>query len=140
MIQITSELSIDNNEIQEQFYRASGPGGQNVNKVSTAVQLRFDVYRSTSLPENVRDRLARLAGKRLNSEGILVIQSRRFRTQERNRQDALEQLTLLIRRAAEKPKIRRKTKVPAESRKHRLVAKRRRSEIKRFRQKPRENE
>jgi ribosome-associated protein len=133
MIPITNTLAIDENEIQEEFIRASGPGGQNVNKVATAVQLRFDVAHSPSLPEEVRQRLIRLAGKRLTAEGMLVIEARRFRTQEQNRQDALDRLVALIRRAAEKPKPRRPTRPTAASRQHRLAGKRRRSETKRLR-------
>ncbi len=134
MIYITKDISIDEKEIQEDFIRSSGPGGQNVNKVSTAVQLRFDVKHSPSLPEEVRERLMQIAGSRLTSEGILIIDARRFRQQERNRQDALNRLMELIRRAARKPKTRHKTKPTLASRLKRLDAKRRHAEKKRFRQ------
>ncbi len=133
MIQITSTISIDEREIQEQFIRASGPGGQNVNKVATAVQLRFDVGRSPSLPDDVRRRLMSLAGRRINEDGVLIIDARRFRRQERNRQDALDRLVALIRKAAEKPKPRRKTKTTLASKQRRLEAKRQRSQTKRMR-------
>jgi ribosome-associated protein len=132
MIQITDTIAIDESNIQEEFIRASGPGGQNVNKVSSAVQLRFDV-RNSSLPSGVRERLTRLAGKRMTGDRILIIEARRFRTQERNRQDALERLVALIRKAAEKPKPRRKTKPPLASKQRRLEEKRRRSKIKKTR-------
>jgi len=132
-IRITRSLAIDESEIQQEFIRASGPGGQKVNKVATAVQLRFDVRHSPSLPDDVRRRLTRLAGRRMNEEGVLVITARRFRTQERNRQDAMDRLIELIRRAAEEPKPRRKTKPPPESKRRRLEAKRRRAQTKRLR-------
>lgn len=134
MIYITKDISLDEKEIHEEFVRASGPGGQNVNKVSTAVQLRFDVKHSPSLPEEVRERLMRIAGKRMTAEGVLIIDARRFRHQERNRQDALNRLMELIRQAARKPKIRHKTKPSLASRQKRLEAKRRHAEKKRFRQ------
>ena len=108
MIQITPTIAIDEKEIQQDFIRASGPGGQNVNKVSTAVQLRFDVGNSTSLPDDVREPLVRLAGRRMTKEGILVIDARRFRTQARNQRDAIDRLIEVIRQAAEKPKRRRR--------------------------------
>ncbi len=133
MIQITPAIAIDEGEIQEEFIRASGPGGQNVNKVATAVQLRFDVAHSPSLPDDVRQRLVRLAGQRLTEEGVLIIEARRFRTQARNRQDAVDRLVALIRRAAEKPRSRRKTGPTPASRRQRLEAKRHRGEIKRMR-------
>ena len=136
MIPVTPRLSIDENEIQEAFIRASGPGGQNVNKVATAVQLRFDVARSPSLPADVRDRLIRLAGKKMTEGGVLLIEARRFRTQARNRQDALDRLIRLIRKAAEKPRIRRKTRPTLASKRRRMENKRHRGEAKRLRHSP----
>lgn len=133
MIPVTDTIALDEREILEEFVRSSGPGGQNVNKVSTAVQLRFSVARSPSLPEDVRVRLMKLAGKRITAEGILVIDARRFRTQVRNRQDAVQRLVELIRKAAERPKFRRRTKPSAGAKERRLEAKRIRSRIKRQR-------
>lgn len=133
MIEITPDIAIDENEISEEFIRASGPGGQNVNKVATAVQLRFDVAGSSSLPDDVRQRLVDLAGKRLTADGTLIIDARRFRAQERNRRDALERLIKLIRLAAKKPKKRRKTKPSAASVEQRLTEKRHRREVKKGR-------
>ncbi len=133
-IPITSNIAIDDSEIREEFVRASGPGGQNVNKVATAVQLYFDVVHSPSLPEDIRVRLIRMAGRRINHEGVLVVDARRFRTQEQNRQDAIERLVALIRGAAQKPKARRRTKPTLASRERRLEGKRRKSEIKKMRQ------
>lgn len=133
MIRITDEIAIDESEILPDFVRASGPGGQNVDKVSTAVQIRFDAANSASLPEEVRARLVRLAGKRITKEGELIIQASRFRTQEQNRADAIERLVALIRKAAERPRVRKRTKPAAASRQRRLEAKRRRSELKKMR-------
>ena len=133
MIQITPTLSINQHEIQAQFIHATGPGGQNVNKVATAVQLRFDALHSPSLPEDVRQRLARLAGRRMTRDGVLIIQARRFRTQEQNRQDAMARLIALLRRASEIPKIRRRTKPSLASKKRRLETKRRRGITKQLR-------
>ena len=138
MIRITEEITIRENEIQEDFILSSGPGGQNVNKVATAVKLRFDAARSPSLPEEVRDRLIHLAGKRLTEEGVIVIDARRFRSQDKNRQDARERLAALIRQAVERPKPRRKTRPTAASKERRLEDKRRRSQIKRVRRAPSE--
>jgi len=133
MIRVTPEISIRERELRLDFIRSSGPGGQNVNKVATAVQLRFDVFRSPSLPEDVRRRLVRIAGKKVSKEGVLLIDARRFRTQERNRQDAVDRLIQWVRRAAEKPKKRVKTKPTLSSRERRLEGKRQRSETKRLR-------
>ena len=133
MIQITSSIVIDEREIQMTFIRASGPGGQHVNKVATAVELRFDVGNSHSLPDDVHERLIRLAGKRITEAGELVILARQYRTQEHNRVDAIERLVKLIREAAKQPKSRRKTKPTAASKARRLQDKRRRSEKKRTR-------
>jgi ribosome-associated protein len=133
MIRITDTISIDESELSESFVRASGPGGQNVNKVSSAVQLRFDVRQSPSLPNDVALRLMRLAGKRLTKDGVIVIIAQQHRTQERNRDDARDRLVTLIREAAVKPTPRRPTKVPKAQRRVRLEGKKHRSSIKRLR-------
>jgi len=133
MIFITDAISIDENEIQYQFIKASGPGGQNVNKVSSAVQLRFDVKHSPSLPEGLRGRFIRLAGRRVSRKGVLVIDARRFRHQEQNRQDALRRLKQLFLKAIRKPKERLRTKPTALSKERRLAGKRLQSEKKRLR-------
>jgi ribosome-associated protein len=133
MIQVTSEIAIDESEISESFVRASGPGGQNVNKVSSAVQLRFDVRQSRSLANDVAIRLMKLAGSRLTKDGVIVITAQEHRQQERNRAEARERLFDLIRQAAVRPTVRRKTKVPKGEKKKRLEGKKRRGEIKKFR-------
>jgi ribosome-associated protein len=130
MIRITDTISIDESEIEESFVRSSGPGGQNVNKLSTAVQLRFDARRSPSLPNDVAVRLMRLAGKRLTKEGVLVIIAQNHRTQERNRADAQERLVALIQEAAVRPEKRIPTKPTKASREKRLEGKKVRSDIK----------
>jgi ribosome-associated protein len=133
MIQVTETISIDEAELTFEFIRSSGPGGQNVNKVATAVQLRFDVARSPSLPDEVRRRLARISGKKLTDEGVLVITARRYRSQAANREDAIARLVALIERAAQKPKPRKKTRPTAASKERRLQDKRHRGKIKRLR-------
>ena len=134
MIRVTPSISLRDDELEERFIRASGPGGQNVNKIASAVQLRFDVRGSPSLPDGVRTRLERLAGRRLTREGVLVISAQRHRTQERNRQDALDRLVELIRRAAVAPIPRRATKPTKGARERRLESKKRRASIKGLRQ------
>ena len=133
MIQVTGRIAIDEREIDESFVRASGPGGQNVNKLSTAVQLRFDVRHSPSLPPDVRDRLERIAGSRLTNEGVLVIIAQRHRTQVRNREDAQNRLVEMIRQAAIAPVKRRATRPTKASRERRIEGKKRRSGIKNLR-------
>src|ERR1700724_1079977 len=127
MIRVTDHISIDEREIEESFVRASGPGGQNVNKLATAVQLRFDVRGSPSLPAEVRARLERLAGTPMTRDGVLIIIAQRHRTQARNREDALERLIELVRRAAVVPRPRRPTRPTAASRKRRVEAKKHRA-------------
>jgi len=131
---ITDTIFLSDSEIQIDFIRSAGPGGQNVNKVATAAQLRFDVAHSPSLPDDVRQRLIRFAGKKVTSDGTLIITARRFRSQEQNRQDAIDRLLALIRKAAERPKPRLKTKPTASAKQRRLEAKRQRSLTKRQRQ------
>jgi ribosome-associated protein len=133
MIRVTAHIDIDEREIEEQFVRASGPGGQNVNKLSTAVQLRFDVRHSPSLPDDVRARLERLSGSRLTRDGVLVIIAQRHRTQARNRADALDRLIDLVRRAAIAPIKRRPTRPTRGSRERRIEGKKRRAGVKQLR-------
>jgi ribosome-associated protein len=133
MLKVTSRITIADEELEERFVRASGPGGQNVNKVSTAVELRFNARASPALTEDVRKSLIRLAGRRMTDEGVLVIRAERFRTQERNREDARQRLVDLIAQAAVPPKPRVKTKPTLASKKRRLDSKSRRSEVKRNR-------
>lgn len=137
-LQITAQIVIGENELEEHFIQASGPGGQNVNNVATAVQLRFDVVGSPSLPEDVRHRLLVLCGRRLTQDGVLVLIARRHRTQERNRADARTRLAELIREAAIPPKPRRPTRPTLASKRRRLEAKTARSNLKRDRAKPSE--
>jgi ribosome-associated protein len=136
MIPVTNTIRLDEREIEESFIRASGPGGQNVNKVSSAVQLRFDARQSPSLPEAVRQRLLRLAGARATQDGVIVITAQRFRTQEANRRDALDRLVALIAKAAEAPKPRKATRPTLASKKRRLEGKTRRAGVKAMRGKP----
>jgi ribosome-associated protein len=133
LIRVTPSITIDESELVFVYSRASGPGGQNVNKVSTAAQLRFDVARSASLPSDVKERLAQLAGTRMTNNGVLIIDARRYRTRERNREDAVERLVTLIRTAAKRPKRRKETKRTRESKERRLEEKRHRSQTKRRR-------
>ncbi len=133
MIRLSRGIAIDEREIDFDFIRSSGPGGQNVNKVSTAVRLRFDARGSSSLPEDVRERLIRLAGRRISDDGFLTIHARQGRTQETNRRDAVKRLVELLERAVERPIPRRPTRPTAGSRERRLDAKRRRGETKQAR-------
>jgi ribosome-associated protein len=134
VIRVTDTIAIDESELSESFVRSSGPGGQNVNKLATAVQLRFDVRGSPSLPGDVRARMMRLAGSRLTRDGVVVITAQRHRTQERNRADALERLLELIREAAVRPKPRRPTRPTRASRERRIEGKKRRGGVKALRQ------
>ena len=135
MLEIIPGFQIDERDLQLDYIRASGPGGQNVNKVATAAQLRFNITES-SLPGEAKARLIRLAGKRITSEGILIIEARRFRTQERNREDAIQRFTELVRKSFEAPKARKKTQPTKASKETRLKQKKRKGEIKRLRNKP----
>ncbi|MBN2146764.1 MAG: aminoacyl-tRNA hydrolase [Anaerolineales bacterium] len=130
MIQITKTIGIQESEIQVEFVQSSGPGGQNVNKVASQAQLRYD---TAALPEDVQLRLVKLAGSRMSEDGVLIIQARRYRSQEQNRQDAIQRLVELVRRAAEPPEPRRKTRPSLAERQKRLQVKRRRSALKRLR-------
>jgi ribosome-associated protein len=138
MIRVTRSIQLDESEIQESFIAASGPGGQNVNKVATAVQLRFDLANSPSMSDDVKMRLARIAGRRLTNDGVIVLVAQKFRSQERNRQDALERLIQMIQEAAVPPIPRRPTKPTLGSKKRRLESKTRRGAVKQLRSGPTE--
>jgi ribosome-associated protein len=140
MIHISPDIVIPEEEIVLEFVRASGPGGQKVNKTATAVQLRFDVANSPSLPDDVRRRLIKVGGKRITDDGILILRARRHRTQERNRQDAIDRLRELIERASRRPKIRRRWKPSTSSKRRRLESKRRQGQKKRWRRPPQRDE
>jgi ribosome-associated protein len=140
MLRITPTIAIEDYEIEERFVRASGPGGQNVNKVATAVQLRFDAARSPSIDDEIRERLRTIAGSRMTADGVLVIDARRLRTQAGNREDARERLADLIRQAAVRPRSRRKTRVSTASKRQRLESKRHRADTKRGRRSKNDDE
>ncbi|MEE9429950.1 MAG: alternative ribosome rescue aminoacyl-tRNA hydrolase ArfB [Melioribacteraceae bacterium] len=133
MIEITNKISLSENELQFSFVRASGPGGQNVDKVSTVAQLRFNLWNNKTLPTEVKERLQKLAGKRFNSDGTIFIDARRFRSQERNKQDAINRLIDLIKKAIEKPKPRKKTKPTKAAKLRRLESKRKKGDLKKNR-------
>lgn len=133
MIQINENIFLNEDEIHEDFVHSSGPGGQNVNKVATAVQLRFDVVHSNSLPDDIKQRLSHIGGKRITQDGVLIIDARRFRSREKNRQDALERLIHLIQKATIKPKLRVPTRPGVVAHERRLLAKQKRSDKKRSR-------
>ena len=133
MIHISDAIILNENEVQLDFIRASGPGGQNVNKVSSAVQLRFNVAETTAFNDPIRERLIKIAGKRMTTEGILIIKAQRYRSQEQNRQDAVDRLVKMIQKAIEAPRHRRVTRPTAASKKRRLATKRRRGDLKRRR-------
>ena len=135
MSEIKSQSIVDESELEFSFIRADGPGGQNVNKVASAVQLRFDMHYNTSLPEDIKARLHKLAGKRVTQEGVLVIEAKRYRTQESNRADAIARFYSLVQKALEKPKARKKTKPTKSSKEERLKEKKRRGDVKRTRAK-----
>lgn len=134
MLKVTPNISIDESEIEMDYIRASGPGGQNVNKVASSVQLRFDVRNSPSLDADVKERLIKLAGRRVTEEGVLIIEASRYRSQEQNRQDALRRLLRFISLAAQEPKLRKKTRPSLQAKQSRLAEKHHRGEIKRLRQ------
>ncbi len=140
MIRISYNIEIDEKDISFDFVKSSGPGGQNVNKVATAVQLRFDVHGATGMPHDVKLRLKILAGKRLTDDGILIIQASRFRKQEQNRQDAMERLIQLVRAAAIKPKSRVRTRPTKASKERMLSSKKRRGRLKKLRQRTMDGE
>lgn len=133
MIFITREISLDEKELEVDFIRSSGPGGQNINKVSSAVQLRFNIQKSPSLPVDVKKRLADLAGTRLSGQGEIIVEAKRYRTQTKNREDAIQRLTSMIRQAAQKPKVRKKTKPSISASAARILDKKKRGSIKKIR-------